>query len=353
MCIKKLIFAGIVLTFSMISLQAADNNGSDTLPKPPKKRAVLDEVLTRTPLDTKLDGIYQISSGYGTDDYDTDDDVKFDKIDVGSIVINGESSSQELIPIVKRLTTSNPDEVYHNSFLSSDNITGDVYILDFHGMLINEANPQKFKMGQQLTPRGNAISNVRFLIKNGATVILCSAWDKIDETITQMLNAGFTKEDLGIVDEQVKPEARTQEITLSNGKKININYMKYGRVISTRISLFYYSDIFYRNKAFSPFLYEGFNIDSVKRIHFLDDSKYNCDIFQNNVEYYGMYPGKEVRVYEVKSPEVISPEITSHTPELPENVNSSILDYSTSGEAGASNILNSTPQQQTQGVEID
>ncbi len=253
MCIKKLIFAGIVLIFSMHSSQASD----------------------------------QFSNDESFDD---------------SVVINDESSIEEVvIPVVNRLTTSNPDEIYQSSLSSSDKLTDDVYVLDFHGMLVNEDNPQQLKPGQQLTPRGDAISNVRTLIENGAIVIFCSAWDNIDETVAQMLEVGFTKKDLGVVDEQATPESSFKKITLPKGNSIYIQYMKYGRVISTKL-FFDYNDRYYRQKAFSPFLYEDFEIDAVERIYFLDDSEYNCKEFENNVQRYNIYPGKEVNVYNVIDP---------------------------------------------------
>ena len=56
-------------------------------------------------------------------------------------------------------------------------------------------------------------------------------------------------------------------------------------------------------------------IDIAERIHFPDDSEFNCNEFQKNVQCYNIYPGKEVNIYDVRSP----------SPKIPEDVISSIL----------------------------
>lgn len=274
MCIKKLFFTGILVIFSTAFLDAADYPNRQFLTS-----STDDDIQNLAP------------RSYGSEYLKT----STDSIDVG--LLEQEISSIKIIPI-DQYKISNPDDIYEKILESSETLVGTTFILDVDGTLTNEPDPQTLKQKQQVTPRGNVVNNIRALIKKGATVIFCSAWNKIEETVNRLRQIGFNNEDLGIEDVFFKPVYGRKEISLSSYQAIPLKYMQQGRVISTKIDSFvHYGDIYYRNKAFSPFLYASFNIDTVKSIYFFDDSGGNLNNFIRDIRTYNPYPDKTITTY--------------------------------------------------------
>lgn len=275
MHIKKLIFAGILLTFNVNSSHAADDekiSDEPIIPIIPKKRAYL-------------------TSSDDSDNY-IPDSINLDTLDVYYTEI------KPPLP-VNIHTITNPDTVYE-SHLSLSTLVGYTYILDVDGTVTMEPNPSILKAEDIVTPRGNVVENVRALLKKGAVVIFCSAWNKIEDTIKRLRQIGFTYEDLG-VEEHATPLYATKIIKLPEGGIVEVKSMEYGRAISIKIVDDNSRDTFFRNKALSPFLHPDFDIKTSTNICFMEDSLHNANKFKEDAQGYRLFPNIEVNAYVIES----------------------------------------------------
>lgn len=215
-------------------------------------------------------------------DLDSDDD-PFDPF--GQAAISAET-------LVKY--TYNPDEIYER-VLTQGNADKTAWIIDVDGTITNEEDPSKLCKDQHVTQKGKSADNIKQLIKEGAVVVLCSAWKPFHQTIERLTKVGFGNSELGTNTETT--ELKSITLTTPNNAKVNLQYHQSGHAISAKISKS--NDYYFRNKAFSLMLISPDQLEGIEEIYFLDDSFKNHQGFISNVTDFGLYPGKKIHYYQV------------------------------------------------------
>lgn len=196
-----------------------------------------------------------------------------------------------LSPSLTLRTTTDPDEIY-DFILKSNKCKNIALILDIDGTLTNEDNPELLQKNQTVTPRGQAVENVKKLLLQGATIIFCSAWHTLEETKHRLNSIGFSDDDLGI-SQEILFKSGKKNITLDN-QVVSVTYQQQGRLISTRLASLL--DKYYRNKAFSFYMNPHKNI---QEIYFLDDSSSNVQRFYSDCKKYNLFSSQSVFLYQV------------------------------------------------------
>lgn len=219
---------------------------------------------------------------------------------------------------------SAPDDVY-DRILQSKHIMTSAVIIDVDGTITNEEDPSKLK-GKKATIRGDAIHKIRTLIHAGATVIFCSAWNKIEEIKQRLIDVGFEENDFKINEKLLTTQNKSYSIP---NNPLALIYSQYGRILSVKHTLtpnLYYipsfpnpfsqhrpigkiyvssSDPYYRAKAFSAYLMRkenpNLNIQEYTEVHILDDSNSNRLIAEGDLKNFNLYPGTSVYIYEIKT----------------------------------------------------
>ncbi|WP_032112621.1 hypothetical protein [Candidatus Paracaedibacter symbiosus] len=195
---------------------------------------------------------------------------------------------------------NDPDRIY-KAILNSHKADKTAFILDVDGTLSNEDNPENLGENQIVTERGRAVENLRRLMEQGALIVFCSAWHKLDETIKRLRQIGFTDEDLSISEEE---QEQTQAVSLTHNKTMYIiNFKKLGNVISVKHEKPWEKKTYFRNKAFSlMFLQEGGLPEQIETIYFLDDSAQNHEVFINDILTFDLYPNIQIYNYLLTEP---------------------------------------------------
>ena len=172
-------------------------------------------------------------------------------------------------------------------------------VLDNNGTITKDPSPALYEK-----PRGNAVQYIEEMIKIGVHIVVSSAWDEFERTISSL-------NDLGLhstlsVDNDDKEAidciyTTGQHISgYKQGKVCSIKYTYEGSYLCSHAEQDYQ---YYRLKALAPFfVYSEEDIKNYQYVLFADDSIDNIIIFNNEISKLGLNQNAKIRLFSLLNP---------------------------------------------------